>query len=142
MPVKSHGQGRCSGRKRDGRRHHPLSMPRLRGIFTPLTKLCSAPLTVMYGRLTYRQRSKTNKSNREFWKKLTFDWLVVNPAGLLGEFPSSCKDCCYWTELDILYLFSYLTVTRSFQCFPSFGQTTVTSGMHLSYLQYAALFTE
>jgi hypothetical protein len=25
-----------------------------------------------------RQGSKTNKLNCEFWKKLTFDWLIVN----------------------------------------------------------------
>jgi hypothetical protein len=73
----------------------PLFMPRLRGNVTLLTKLYSAPHTAMSGRLKCRQGSKTNKSNREFWEKLTFDWLVANPAGLLGEFPSSCKDCCY-----------------------------------------------
>jgi hypothetical protein len=37
------------------------------GIFLPLP-----------WRLKYSQGFKTNKSNRQFWKKLTFDWLVGN----------------------------------------------------------------
>ena len=35
-----------------------------------------------------RQGSKTNKSNCQFWKKLTFDWLVESPSqGLFGQRP-------------------------------------------------------
>jgi hypothetical protein len=35
-----------------------------------------------------RQRSKTNKSNCQFWKKLTYDWLVEDLSqDLFGQSP-------------------------------------------------------
>jgi hypothetical protein len=35
-----------------------------------------------------RQGSKTNKSDCQFWKKLTFDWIVNNPGqDLFGQRP-------------------------------------------------------
>jgi hypothetical protein len=36
-----------------------------------------------------RQGSKRNKSNCQFWKKLTFDWLVGEPQDLFGQRPQN-----------------------------------------------------
>jgi hypothetical protein len=44
-----------------------------------------------------RQGSKTHKSIYQFWKKLTFDWIVENPSqDLFGQRPQD-------TETDVLF---------------------------------------
>jgi hypothetical protein len=98
MPVKATYRGVARGGNGMAD-HQTLFMPRLRGILTLLTKLYSVPLTVMSDRFKCRQGSKTNKSNCEFWKKLTFDWFVQDLFGHTPQYysegsPSHCKDCC------------------------------------------------
>jgi hypothetical protein len=54
-----------------------------------------------------RQGSKTNKSSCEFWKKLTFDWLVDNPSqDLFGQIPqySISQDSRHKVEIPSSHL--------------------------------------